>query len=136
MYRITMKNKAGFTLTEIMVSSLILLSTSVAFTAGMLGALRTHQMSSDYYLATCIARNRIQRARSIDFFTLPQMVENQRRVDEMGNGSTSGTFRRTTTVNDVTGNQVEVIVQVYFPAGRKVLSDEPIEVRTKITNGM
>ncbi|MFU8779673.1 MAG: type IV pilus modification PilV family protein [Kiritimatiellia bacterium] len=112
------KSKAGFTLTEVMVASSILM----LFMAGFLGAfimgMRTLDMSVNQYRATAIARNRVQRARGFDFGSLHLLEETETRVDRYGNIDPLGEYRRSTLIdtNTVTApHTVRVEVGVRFP---------------------
>jgi hypothetical protein len=128
--------KRAFTLVELMIASGILLAMLGGFMALMITAIRTQVMSSDYYRATCIARNRVQRARVVEFASLPLMAETVAPVDENGNQSPSGRFRRTTVVTNASGNCSLVTVQVWFPVPNGHLSQQSIDVTTLITSGL
>jgi prepilin-type N-terminal cleavage/methylation domain-containing protein len=64
--RLTNKRRksGGYTLVEIMVSSIILLIVSCGIMSGIISALKAQANAADYYRATCIARNRIQQAKT------------------------------------------------------------------------
>ncbi|OGV62094.1 MAG: hypothetical protein A2498_07710 [Lentisphaerae bacterium RIFOXYC12_FULL_60_16] len=127
---------AGFTLTELMVASMIFLMVSTAFTAAMLTALRTQYMATDYYAAMCLARNRIQRARTLDFSSLELLVENQLTVDSIGNPTASGRYQRTTVVSNVSPTCVAFTVKVSFATKSGFFSTQPVEVSTLLDDSM
>ena len=124
----------GFTLVEVMMASVILVIVSVGFGAGMLAAMRTHRASADYYKAASIARNRIQRAKVLDFNSMATLAENDTHVNESGNidDGSAGRFRRTTTITYVYWNCVNVDVKVCFPMPFQSVSTAPVELNTMI----
>jgi Tfp pilus assembly protein PilV len=128
--------KAGFSLTEVMVAGAILAFSCAAVFAACIGAIRTQYAASGYYRASCIARNRIQRGIALPFTTMPMLSEQDRRLDEEGNISYRGTYRRTTTVTQVSDNCYEITVAVLYPAGPGMMSATPVEIRSKVTRGM
>ena len=132
--------KSGFTLAEVLISSMIFLIVSVGFTAGMLAAIKTNSMAADHYRATTIAMNRIQEARTYPFEDVMRMnsdvltwiTENGVESDSPGNAL----FRRTTVVSypaDMT-NTVEVVVSVILPQPFGRTNLPPVELRTMITS--
>jgi type II secretory pathway pseudopilin PulG len=130
-------NRDGFTLAEFMVASVIFMIVSLAFTYGMISAMKAQVMATDYYRSTSVARNRIQHAKCVEFSSLGLLVENRTQVDNLGNQNSTGTLFRTTTVTNITTNQVDVTVDVYYivtDTGRT--SNVPVTIRTKIANGM
>lgn len=131
-----MRSKDGFTLAEMMVASFIFLIVSTAFTAGLLTAMRTQLMASDYYKATCLARNRIQRARTLAFDNISMLAETDVTIDDDGNETSSGDFKRTTIVSNVSSVLIDLTVRVYFPMPRGGVSPEPVESNTMIAYGM
>jgi|GEM_PF-711453 len=132
------KNTArhGITLTEMMVASLIFLLISTSFTAAMLTALRTQYMAVDYYAATCIARNRIQRAKTMDYDSLPLLAEDDLRVDSNGTATSAGRYLRSTSVSNAAPWTYSVKVRVSFATKTGALSDQPVEVETLINSQM
>jgi len=129
-------SRAGFTLVELMIATSIFLVVALAFTGAYLSALRTHLMSSDYYKATCIARNRLERAKALAFDSLPLMAEEETPVDADGNPDPAGVFRRTTVVSNSVVNCARITVQVRFPKGNGGLSDKTVDVHTMIADGV
>lgn len=135
--RLNKGNRQGFTLAEFMVASVIFMIVSLAFTFGMIAAMKTQVMATDHYRSTSVARNRMQHARCVEFTSLPLLVEDRTQVDYFGNQCSTGTLFRTTTVSNITSKQVEVTVDVYYietNTGRT--SPVPVTIQTKISDGM
>jgi Tfp pilus assembly protein PilV len=126
----------GFTLVEAVISSVIFFVIAGGFIAAYISSMRTHQMSNDFYKATCIARNRIQRARSLEFDSLPLLAEQDASVDEFGNVDNAGRFVRTTTVSNTVPTCTRIAVNVKFPLPGGGVSPQGIEVHTMIAEGM
>ena len=129
------KRCEGMTLVEIMIASLVFLIVSITFAAALIGALRTAYMASDYYAATSIARNRLQRAKSMDFDSIPLLVETNTVVDSLGIAATDGRYLRTTEVSNAAPWTYWIKVSVAFPM-KSGFSPEPIEMETLINNQM
>lgn len=108
----------GFTMTEVMVASMILMLFVGGFVGSFIMAIRTLNVSNNHYRATSIAQNRIQRARSFDYASLTLLNETEVAIDRHGNINSSGEFRRSTSVNTNTAtapHTVRVQVQVRYP---------------------
>lgn len=133
-----LKMRAGFTLMEVMIAFMIFLIISVGFTMGMLAALHTHTMAGEHYRATTLCRNRLQRARVLDFDSMPLLSEIYRPVDEQGNVDfgPNGRFRRSTIISNISLNVKDVAIKVYFPRPFGKLSTKPVIVKTKLFRGM
>lgn len=129
------QSKKGFTLAEMLIASMIFLFISTAFTACLLTALGAQTMAADYYKAVCLARNRVQRSRTLAFNNISMMAESNVAIDDDGNLDSSGSFRRTTIVSNISAVCIEVEVEVYFPT-RQGLSPTPVEAKTMIAYGM
>ena len=130
---------AGFTLVEVMVASAVLLIVSSGIIAGIISALKAQANAADHYRATCIARNRIQHARSVDFYSLNLSSETNVMVDGLGNlctSATTGDYRRTTMITSVNSNCMLVTVQVWYPEAPGRLSTQPVEIVTMLTDKM
>lgn len=135
--RATACGKSGFTLVEVIISSMIFFIVSVGFTAGMLAALKTHSMAAQHYRGTCLARNQVQHARTLAFDAIRQLQTNIW-VDEQGErvaDTNDGVFYQCTTVTNPPGmtNTVEIMVQVYFPQPFGKMSQQPVELRTMVS---
>ncbi|MBU4200125.1 MAG: type II secretion system GspH family protein [Verrucomicrobia bacterium] len=133
------KSNEGFTLVEVMVASIIFVIFCVFFLNSAIASMRSQQLACDYYKAMTIARNRIQRARTFEYSSLPLLSENQMPVDGDGNITSSGIYKRTTVVaayTNGTPNLYRVMVQVYYPGARRSSSALPVEMNTLITDKM
>jgi len=126
----------GFTLMEVMITSACFLVVAIGFTQAMLVAMRTHYLSRNYYWATCIARNRLQRAWSMSFDSLGMMRETSKHVDRYGNQTSDGRYLRSTIVSNITADSVWISVQVLYPGVPGGGSVVPIEVTTLIKEDM
>ena len=129
------RSRGGFTLTEVMVASTILMIFLGGFLASFVMGIRTLDMTTSHYRATAIARNRIQRARSFDYNSLPLLIENEVPVDLYGNAVSSGTFRRSTDIftNTVTApHTVRIQVGVRFPVRATGGHSEPLVMENLI----
>ena len=121
---------------EMMIASVIFLIASLGFSFGLIAALKTQYMAGDHYTAMTIARNRIQRARSLDYSSLTLLTEDKIRVDQLGNQSPAGFFFRTTSVTNVAANAVELVISVHFIKPDGGTSDVPVSLQTIIAEGM
>jgi Tfp pilus assembly protein PilV len=127
--------RGGFTLTEVMVASTVLMLFIVGLMAAFMMGLRTLDMTTNHYRATAIARNRIQRARSFDYNSLTLLTENEARIDQHGNADVSGTFRRTTSIDTNTAtapHTVRIEVGVRFPVRTTGTLSEPVVMENLI----
>jgi prepilin-type N-terminal cleavage/methylation domain-containing protein len=129
-------SRSGFTLMEVMVASIILLIASLGFSLGLISALKTQYMAGDHYRSMTIARNRIQRARSLNYDSLPLLSESDIRVDDFGNQSSTGYYYRSTIIANYATNCVELIVSVNFTKPDGSLSESPVSIQTLIARGM
>ncbi|MBL7076670.1 MAG: prepilin-type N-terminal cleavage/methylation domain-containing protein [Kiritimatiellae bacterium] len=130
------KRCSGFTLVEAVISSALFFIIAGSFIAAYISAMRTHKMSSDYYKATCIARNRVQRARTVDFESLPLLAEDDAKIDQDGDPDTGGQFRRTTLVSSMAPACKRISVNVQFPLPGGGVSPAGVSVHTMIAEGM
>lgn len=128
--------KSGFTLTEIMIASMIFLIASLGFSFGLIAAMKTSYMAYDHYRSMTIARNRVQRARSLAFESLGLLSENMVRVDELGNNSTSGQYFRCTSVSNVADNCMEMTVSVFYLMPHGITSPVPVSLKIMLAEGM
>jgi hypothetical protein len=126
------RKQDGFTVVEAVIASAVLAVICGSFIMAYLGAMRTHGMATDYYRATCIARNRIQRAWTLSFDSLPLLVETAAPVDGNGNLDNSGHYRRTTVVTNEMSGRAHISVRVHFPVPNGRLSVQPVNVETLI----
>jgi Tfp pilus assembly protein PilV len=133
--------KAGYTLTEVMVASIILMMVSVAFIGGLITALRAQYTASDYYLASSIARNTVQHIKQNDFGTISSLNRVMWPIDEKtGNDLPLSTapsrFKRSITVSNLNSKCVDITVDVYFPIFNQSQSAKPVTIKTMIYEGM
>ena len=85
---------------------------STAFLQGI----RFGEMSSDYYVAVTIAKNRIERARAFEFEDLPLLGESNVRLSCAGVPDPYGRFIRTTEVDMSHGTSLgRVTTTVTYP---------------------
>ncbi len=128
-------NRAGFTLTEVMIASAILVIFVGAFYSAFLMGIHTLDVSVNHYRANAIARNRIQRARSFDYSSIELLHENESPIDHNGNLDPQGTFRRSTTINTNTVTApytVLVEVGVRFPIRSSGSLSAPLTMQTLV----
>lgn len=133
------RQNKGFTLVEVMVASIIFVIFCVFFLNSAIASMRSQQLACDYYKAMTIARNRIQRAKTFDYSSIPLISENNLTVDGNGNFSPSGIYQRTTVVaayTNGTPNLYQITVQVYYPGARRTMSAKPVEISTLVTDKM
>ena len=111
-----MKKRAqrGFTLAEVMVALALLVMFIVGAYQAVISALWLNQTARDHYVAINLANNRVERARNLQYASLPSLAENQLVMDADSLPNTdNGMYRRTTLVNTNYGsNLTEVAVQV------------------------
>ena len=134
--RVQPSRAEGFTITDAIIAVMVVAITAGAFIALSMSSFRELQMSTDYYRAVSLARNRIERIRLMDFDTILNLSEEEHRVDGNGNAAAEGAYLRETEVTPVTANLVDVTVTVSFPdrPGRGGVT--PVVVRTKHARGM
>ncbi len=133
------RGAGGFTLAEVMIASTIFMIFCVFFLSSVIVAMRSQRLACDYYTAMTIARNRIQRAKTFEFASLPLMTENLASVDGNGNLVSGGLYQRTTQVTAYTNgtpNLYHVTVQVHYIGARRVRSAQPVEISTLVAERM
>jgi Tfp pilus assembly protein PilV len=127
---------AGFSLIEVMISSIVLLIVCSGIMAGIISALKAQANASDYYRATCIARNRIQHAKTMSFNSYNSITENVERIDQDGVLCPTGFFWRTTAVTNAGSNVMSVTVQVWYSVRPEEMSAQPVTMETMIHTTM
>ena len=127
---------AGFTITEVVVASALLIIGVAAIFPAAISAIRTQHMASNLYRATCLARNRIQRGLAFPFDTLPTLAADGDLVDQDGNATANGPYRRTTKLTPVSPNCYIITVEVSYPIGRGAMSATPAVIQSKIARAM
>ncbi len=131
------RRNGGFTLTEVVVAAFILATGFTGFGIGFMQAMRTNRLAKHHYQAMCLARNRLQRARSISFSSIPLMEEDFQFIDQEGNLDPQGRFRRTTQVILLGDSLYDVMVEVYYPDSRnQPVVEVPVMMRTLVAEIM
>ena len=117
-------SRTGITLVETIVALTIL----AVFTTGVCKLLLSHRMASDmaraHYTAINIAKNRLELVRTFDFDQVGNFIEDQVVVDASGIPSSAGNYRRTTQINSISDNLLELTVTVDL-RNRKTLEFTP-----------
>lgn len=117
-----MKNKKGITFAEVIIA-LALLTLSVGGIVGVLVQNSSTGQSIDYtYVATNLAKNRIERLREVrrdrGYADLLNWQETDTSIDRYGNSDENGNFERTTIITTgVTANLTQVTVRVNYKRG-------------------
>jgi prepilin-type N-terminal cleavage/methylation domain-containing protein len=100
----------GFTLIEALIG-IVILSISFSGICGLIvQASKMTSMSHSQYAAVNIAKNRLERARTLDFNDLWSLAEDDVLVDVNGSPDPNGHFRRTTLVTSVETNLTELLI--------------------------
>ncbi len=131
-----MRKKAGFSIAEVLLAITIIGGALGSFIPVGIMSLRELKMGTDYYAASLIARNQIERLRTMDFDAAADAQELSHRVDEYGNSDAHGQFSRNTTVSYVNTNLVQVIVEIRFPGLKGNLSAEPYVMATELSRAL
>jgi prepilin-type N-terminal cleavage/methylation domain-containing protein len=100
------------TLIEVVIALVIFAICVGGFCALVSQVRQAADMARDRYIAVNLAKNRLERARSFDFYQLHLFKESDVLLDQRGSPSTEGNFRRTTTVSYVTDIKCQLIVKV------------------------
>lgn len=110
------KNRGGWSLVESLVSTVLLAMSGAVLSTAFLQGMRLGQVSSDYYAAVTIAKNRIERARAFEFRDLPLLAESNVRLDSTGVPDPYGKFTRTTEVDMTHGPSLgRIVTTVAYP---------------------
>ncbi len=106
------RGRDGTSLLEVMVALFVF----GAFVSGAcrLGVMsrRVSDVSRSHYQAINIAKNRMERAKTLGFDFMDQCEENRVRVDCAGSPDPGGAFRRSTVVNTLGPDMKEMVVSV------------------------
>lgn len=109
-------SRGGWSLVESLVSTLLLAMSGAVLSTAFLQSMRFGEMSSDYYGAVTIAKNRIERARAFEFRDLPLLAESDVRLDCRGVPDPYGKFTRTTEVDMSHGPSLgRIVATVAYP---------------------
>ncbi len=127
----------GFTLSEALCAAFIVLLTVSGLALSFIASVRTHRFGSHYYNAVCIARNRIQYARTLPFKDVAALQELRTPVTRDGDqvivGSSAHRYERETIVTPALNNCWDITVRVYYPVTPNLMSDTPIVMRTLLS---
>lgn len=112
--------RSGFTIVEAVVSSVLLAMVLGGAYTLIVRTYTVSRVARDHYVASNLAKNRIERAHNFRYSDLPLLAESKVMVDDNGSGDTEGHFRRTTRVNTsfvdpitgATNTEVSVAVDV------------------------
>jgi type II secretory pathway pseudopilin PulG len=104
--------KDGLTLVESIVAVCIFGIAIAGICALLVSARELNDRARLHYTAINIAKNRLEKARTLNFSTLSLFQENGTIVDYNGNPDPNGAFRRTTVISNVATNLVEIIITV------------------------
>jgi len=104
--------KDGLTLVESIVAVCIFGIAIAGICALVVSARELNDRARLHYTAINIAKNRLEKARTLNFSTLSLFQENGTIVDYNGNPDPNGAFRRTTVISNVATNLVEIIITV------------------------
>ena len=127
---------AGFTLTEVVIAMAVLAIAGTGFGVGFVNAMRTNRQAKNYYHATTLARNRIQRARAMAFDSLPLLAEVEQPIDEKGTPHNAGAFARTTLVEPHDSLTYRIAVELYYPDTRGNITSAPVTIETILHKAM
>ena len=106
-------SQRGFTLTEVMVASLILGLFMVGCYKMVTGALWMNQQARDHYVAVHLADIRLERARNLQYTSYSSLAETQLVMAADGTPNVTGPYRRSTSINTNYGAILtEFVVQV------------------------
>lgn len=107
--------RRGMTIIEVLVAMSLFAMFIVGASSLMLMVRKLSDVSRSHYQAVNIAKNRIEQVRNLrraDYNQIPMAVENGVRVDDRGEPSPTGKFRRTTIITEKTPNLIEIGVRV------------------------
>ena len=106
------RGRQGLTVVEVMIAIMIFSICIGGICWLVVMAKNVSDQARDHYIASNIAKNRIERGRTIEFNALEQFEADQVLVDEMGAADETGMFRMTTSVSNINVTVKEVIVNV------------------------
>ena len=118
------RRRAGVTLVE----TIIAVSILALFSTGACKVLLSHRKMADmaraHYTAINIAKNRMELVRTFDFEQVNDFVEDKVLVNTSGLPDIAGHYRRTTEVNNININLLELTITVDL-RNRKTLAFTP-----------
>jgi prepilin-type N-terminal cleavage/methylation domain-containing protein len=130
------QKKRGFSFPEIVLALAIIAGVMGSFVTLGIVSLRTLKVATDYYSASLIARNQVERLRAMDFDAAALSSEIPHAVDELGNVDINGTFLRETSVTNLTSDLLQIEVEVHFPSKNGESAQVPFVISTKFSRGL
>lgn len=121
---------------EALIATSVLAISMGAFITLSLCSLRELELASDYFRATALARNRVERIKIMNFDTILGLNEAEHRVDGHGNPDPEGAYRRETVISSVTENCAGILVTVGFPDRPGLMQAKPVVIETLHTRGL
>ena len=112
MGKVFTQRRSGLTLVEVVIAVFLLGMCISGACALVLHTKKLNDVARAHYVAANIARNRLERARTIDFTALSLLAEYDVVVDHNGNPDPNGNYSRSTAVTNVKANLAEVSVTV------------------------
>ncbi len=106
------RDRSGFTLPEVFVALVILGMCMGGLCALVNTSRELSDMGRDHYIAINLAKNRLERAKTVSYDDLDFFAESAVVIDVNGNASSEGRFQRTTTITQMTPNLRELVVEV------------------------
>ena len=89
----------GFTIVETVFSIVMLMMVMAGAYKIITATASLNRVVRNHYVATNLAKNRLERARNFPYADLPLLAENMVLINDNGVPNTDGRFRRTTAVN-------------------------------------
>ena len=103
---------SGFTLVEVMVAILILGLCMGGLCQLAANARQLSDMARSHYTAINIAKNRLERAKTVEYDELQFLTENDVVIDASGRADSTGNYRVNTSVSQSQTNLMELVVTV------------------------
>jgi type II secretory pathway pseudopilin PulG len=127
--------QSGITIVEVLVAMLVFGIAIGGFASLALTMKQAGDGARDHYQAVHMAKNRLERARNVQFELLPMLSEDDVLVGSDGNPDPNGFFRRSTIVSNVAPDLYEISCTIEIK-NRLSLQFEPAlqSVKTLITD--
>ncbi len=124
---------------EVLVAMTILVFSMAGAYKAVTMAMQARGNAHNFYTATVLANNRIERAKSLTFGDLAMLAEENRAVNAQGALDADGRYRRTTTIDTAWENEehvsrVEVVVQAPALRGGQAGGGPSVLVSTLLIN--
>ena len=117
------RSRAGISVVETMVALVLLAFFITGSSKIILAQRKLIDKSREHYSAINIAKNRIELCRTFEFGQMSDFLENKITIDLNGASDTDGNFRRSTVMNAVSSNIVEMVVTVEIRDRMSLLFD-------------